>query len=44
MLQHEPTKTTINLCESSYTGRDVVHLFQKYPTNNSAQIKLNVFW
>jgi hypothetical protein len=44
MLQHEPTKTTIDLCEGRYTGSNVAQLFQKYPTNNSAHIILNAFW
>jgi hypothetical protein len=38
------TKTKINLSEGSYTGRKVAQSFQKYPTNNSAHIILNVFW
>lgn len=44
VLQHEPTKTTINLCEGSYTCRDAARLFQIYPTNNSAHTILNAFW
>jgi hypothetical protein len=44
MIQHEPTKTTINLCKGSHTGRDVAQLLQKYHRNSSANIILNAFW